>query len=161
MDEPKQKPRQEVIKHSAAIQIENNITLLQRRAWNVLLHNAYNELPTEEQHSIGVQALMRTLEYESHNQDYLKEALEALISCKVKWNVLDKDGQYEWGVTALLAEAKITHGICTYAYGPTLRQKLYKPHMYARICLSLQNRFESKYAQALWELWPRSWDRPL
>ncbi len=26
--------KQEVIKHSAAIQIENNLTLLQRRAWN-------------------------------------------------------------------------------------------------------------------------------
>jgi len=41
MSEAPQKPRQEVIKHSAAIQIENNITLLQRRAWNVLLYHAY------------------------------------------------------------------------------------------------------------------------
>jgi hypothetical protein len=32
--------RKEVIKHSAAVQIQNNITLLQRRAWNVLLANA-------------------------------------------------------------------------------------------------------------------------
>ena len=37
MSGPKAKPKREVIKHSAAIQIENNITLLQRRAWNVLL----------------------------------------------------------------------------------------------------------------------------
>ena len=40
------KDKTEVIKHSAAIQIQNNITLLQRRAWNVLLANAYdNFLP--------------------------------------------------------------------------------------------------------------------
>src|SRR5687767_6458511 len=100
MAEPEHGPGQELVvhKHSAAIQIESNITLLQRRAWNVLLKNSYNKLPSEEQHSIVVQALMQTLEYESHNQDYLKEALEALVSCKVKWNVLDKDG-HEWGVT--------------------------------------------------------------
>ena len=35
----------EVIKASPAIQIESKITHLQRRAWNVLLANAYNELP--------------------------------------------------------------------------------------------------------------------
>jgi hypothetical protein len=38
----------EVIKHSAAIQIQNSISLLQRRAWNILLANAYEELPTEQ-----------------------------------------------------------------------------------------------------------------
>jgi hypothetical protein len=32
MNEPKQEAKLEVIKHSAAIQIQNNITLLQRRA---------------------------------------------------------------------------------------------------------------------------------
>ena len=31
----------EVIKHSAAVHIQNNITLLQRRGWNVLLAHAY------------------------------------------------------------------------------------------------------------------------
>ena len=36
--------RNEVIKASPAIQIQSRITLLQRRAWNVLLANAYDEL---------------------------------------------------------------------------------------------------------------------
>src|SRR5262249_13305211 len=66
--------------------------------------------------------------------------------------ILDKDGEYEWGVTTLLAEAKIKNGICTYAYGPTLRERLHNPRMYARINLSMQNKFDSKYAQALWEV---------
>ena len=41
----------EVIKASPAIQIQNRITHLQRRAWNVLLANAYNELPDKEIHT--------------------------------------------------------------------------------------------------------------
>ena len=34
----------EVIKASPAIQIQGKMTHLQRRAWNILLANAYNEL---------------------------------------------------------------------------------------------------------------------
>ena len=144
--------RKEVIKASAAVQVQNNMTLLQRRAWNILLANAYDELPTEERHHIGVHDLMRVLDFHSKNEDYLKVALEALVGCKVKWNVLDKDGTAVWGVAALLAEAVIKEGVCAYAYGPTFRKLLYNPKMYARVCLSLQNKFDSKHALALWEL---------
>ena len=144
--------KKEVIKHSAAIQIQNNITLLQRRAWNVLLAYAYDELPFEERHSIRVIDLIRSLEFNSDNDDYLKEALEALNRCQVQWNILDKDGEMEWGVATLLAEAKIKRGLCSYAYSPTLREKLHNPRMYARLCLALQNKFNSKHALALWEL---------
>jgi plasmid replication initiation protein len=144
--------KKEVIKHSAAVHIQNNITLLQRRSWNVLLANAYDELPTEEEHQIPVKDLIRMLDFDSKNEDYLKESLEALVGCKVKWNVLDKDGEEEWGVTTLLAQAKIRRGICTYAYSPELRRRLHNPRMYARINLGMQNKFESKHAQALWEV---------
>jgi Initiator Replication protein len=144
--------KKEVIKASAAVQVQNKMTLLQRRAWNILLAHAYDELPTEEWHHIGVHDLMQVLEFHSKNEDYLKDALEALVGCKVKWNVLDKDGTTIWGVAALLAEAEIKAGVCTYAYGPKFRSLLYNPKMYARVCLSLQNRFDSKHALALWEL---------
>lgn len=148
----KRETKQEVIKHSAAIQVQNSMTLLQRRAWNVLLAHAYDGLSIEEEHSIRVQHLMEVLEFHSKNEDYLKEALEALVGCKVQWSVLDKDGEYEWGITTLLAQAKIRRGICIYAYSPELRRRLHNPRMYARLSLSMQNKFESKHAQALWEL---------
>ena len=148
----KKKTENEVIKASAAIQINGKITLLQRRAWNVLLAHAYNELPSKERHSIPVQDLMHILDYNSTNQDYLKESLKALIHCSVEWNLLEKDGPGEWGAAALLAGAKISRGICTYEYGSILREKLYNPRMYARLSLLVQNRFESKHALTLWEL---------
>ena len=146
------KDTQEVVKHSAAIQIQNNITLLQRRAWNVLLANAYDELPTQETHQVKVAELMEKLEFSSKNDEYLKGALKALVGCKVEWNVLDKDNKWEWGVTTLLAEARIKDGVCNYAYGPMLRERLHNPNIYARISLSMQNKFDSKHALALWEL---------
>ena len=91
----------EVIKASPAIQIQSSITHLQRRAWNVLLANAYDELPNTEIHRISVVDLAQNLGFNSHNEDYLKEILEALVDCIVEWNILGKDKKQEWGVAAL------------------------------------------------------------
>lgn len=144
--------KHELFKHSAAIQIENNITLLQRKTWNALLWNAYDELPEREVHHISVEKLLRLVGFDSHNQDYLKVATKAMLHCVVEWDILDKDGSPDWGATALLAQVRIKGGICTYAYSPELRQLLHNPSMYARLDLGLQRRFYSKYALALWEL---------
>jgi hypothetical protein len=152
MAQPKTKAEENVIKASAAIQISGKITLLQRRAWNVLLAHAYDELPTKDRHSIHVVDLIRILEFNSDRDEYLKDALRALTSCKVEWDILDKDGEPTWGIAALLAGAQITRGICTYTFEPMLREKLHNPRIYARLCLSLQNRFESKYSLTLWEI---------
>ena len=142
----------EVIKASPAIQIESKITHLQRRAWNVLLANAYNELPNRDIHRVSVAELAKKLGFNSRDYDHLKETLEALVDCTVKWNILGKDKNEEWGVASLLAEARIKDGVCTYAYPPYLRTKLYNPRIYTKINLSLQNQFTSRYALVLWEV---------
>ena len=142
----------EVIKASPAIQIESKITHLQRRAWNVLLANAYNELPNQEVHRVSVAELAKSLGFNSRDYDHLKETLEALVDCTVKWNILGKDKKEEWGVASLLAEARIKDGICTYAYPPYLRTRLYNPRIYTKLNLRLQNQFTSRYALILWEV---------
>ena len=142
----------EVIKASPAIQIQSKISLLQRRAWNVLLANAYNELPDKDIHTVSVSELAAKLGFDSGNHSYLKEVLESLGACKVEWNLLNKDNKKEWGFAVLLASADIKDGICTYGFAPHLRLKLYNPRMYTRLNLSLQNQFRSQYALVLWEI---------
>ena len=142
----------EVIKASPAIQIQSKITHLQRRAWNVLLANAYNELPNTDIYCVSVAELSRKLGFNSHNEDYLKETLEALVDCTVEWNILGKDNKQEWGVASLLASAKINDGICTYGFAPHLRLQLHNPRIYTKLNLRLQNRFTSRYALILWEV---------
>ena len=142
----------EVIKASPAIQIQSKITHLQRRAWNVLLANAYNELPNKDIHQVSVAELARKLGFNSRDFDHLKETLEALVDCKIKWNLLNKDKQEKWGVASLLSEVDIENGLCTYAFTPYLRYKLYNPRIYAKLNLRLQNQFTSQYALVLWEV---------
>ena len=142
----------EVIKASPAIQIQGKITHLQRRAWNVLLANAYNELPDKEIHLVSVAELAAKLGFNSNNEDYLKDALRELRACEVEWNILGKNNKEEWGVAGLLADARIVDGICRYSFSPQLRLKLHNPRMYSRLNLRLQNQFKSQYALILWEV---------
>ena len=144
--------RNELIKASPAIQIQSKMTLLQRRAWNVLLANAYDELPNTDIYRVSVAELAAKLGFNSKNESYLEEILEALVDHKVRWNLLDKDKEEEWGVAVLLASANIKDGICTYGFAPHLRLKLHNPRIYAKLNLRLQNCFRSQYALVLWEV---------
>ena len=142
----------EVIKASPAIQIQSRISLLQRRAWNVLLANAYNELPDKDIHTVSVVELAAKLGFGDGNQEYLKEVLESIVDCKVEWNVLNKDNKQVWGIAGLLASVEIEEGVCSYEFPKPLRLKLHNPRVYAKLNLRLQNRFTSRYALVLWEV---------
>jgi hypothetical protein len=150
-----------IIKHSAAVQISNTINLLQRRAWNVLLANAYYDLPKQEVFEVDYEDYMQVLGIDKRrNRRYVEEYLGGLISTRIEWNVLGKvseqDWDSEWGTTGLLASAVIKkvkgRKKILYAYSHELRQRLFNPRLYARISLSMQNKFNSKHALALYEL---------
>ena len=152
METETKQEKQEVVKHSAAIQIEGKTSLLEEKIFNWLLAHAYEDLLTQDIHSIRLQDLMQKLEYHSRNDAYLKDAIKTLVSCSVEWNVLNKDNTHTWGVAALLASAEIKNGVCTYGFAPHLRPILHHPTMYARISLVLQNRFKSKHSLRLWQV---------
>jgi hypothetical protein len=154
---PKNNP-EDVIKHSAATQLATNISLLQRKAFNVLLANAYAELPDKKVtfHRINLKDLCLLLGYNSNDLEYLKKILVQIRKADVEFNVLHKDRRVEWGNMGLLSEVKMEYsgmtGEVLYSFPPTLREKLYKPVMYIRLNLTLQNRFNSKYSLILYEL---------
>lgn len=142
----------DVIKHSSAIQISNKISLLQRKAWNVLLANAYDDLPNKDRYQVRVADLLEILEIKTKDTRYIKEAIKNLMNIVIEYNLLGKDGKNEWLAMHLLGDCFIKDGILTYSYGSILRERLYNPAMYARIKLSIQNKFSSKHTLALYEL---------
>ena len=142
----------EVIKASPAIQIQSKITHLQRRAWNVLLANSYNELSNKDIHTVSMVELAAKLGYDSKDHEYLKDIVKSLVDCTVEWNLLNKDKKQVWGAASLLGSAEIENGICSYSFAAHLRLKLHNPLMYTRLNLRLQNEFKSQYALILWEV---------
>lgn len=142
-----------VIKHSAAVQISNNITLLQRRTWNILLANAYESLLTKDEHCIDLRILAKLIGLEKSNNDaHLKELLISIVNIVVEWNTLGKDKRKIWEAMSLLSRVKIDSGVVYYSYERNLAQRLFNPSIFAKINLSMQNKFESKHSLALYEL---------
>ena len=146
--------KRQVIKHSSAIQIgstDGDISLIQRKCYNVLLAHAYDDLPKKNTHRMPISDLCRYLNFDSNNTKHLKEALRGLVKANVEWNILGADRKNEWGVAALLAEVQIKKGFCYWEYTSTLRKMLYSPTIYARINLQLQNKISSKHSLILYE----------
>ncbi|OUS06248.1 plasmid replication initiation protein [Rhodobacterales bacterium 52_120_T64] len=143
--------RDSVKKNVAAIHVSGKLSLLQRKLSNVLLLNAYDELITKPSHSIDAKTLCLMIGYNSNDIDTLRSALRSLAETVAEWDMLDKDGKQEWGVSSLLSYAKLKAGVCEYAYSPALAEKLFDPKIFALINLNIQRRFTSGHGLALYE----------
>ena len=156
--------RDAVKKHVAAIHVSGKLTLLQRKLSNVLLLNAYDTLTSRQSHQIDARTLCLMIGYNSNDMETLKQSLRGLaetVSLKqslrglaetvAEWDMLDEEGRQDWGVSALLAHARLKNGVCDYAYSPALAEKLHDPKVFALINLNIQRRFTSGHALALYE----------
>ena len=143
--------RESVKKNVAAIHVSGKLSLLQRKLSNVLLLNAYDTLLTRRSHVIDARTLCVMIGYNSNDIGTLKDALRALVETTAEWDMLGDDGAREWGVSALLASARLRAGVCEYAYSPALAEKLHDPKIFALINLSIQREFSSGHALALYE----------
>ena len=147
----------EIIKHSATCQISNQIDLMDRKVFNVLLYNSFPNIKTEGNFKIELNKLLNYLEVTTRNYDFIKNILTNLVQTAVTFNVLNKVTSdikiiSSWAVCGLLSWAEIKDGIITYQFPEYLQKKLAESEMYARIKLSIQNKLSSKYALALYEL---------
>ncbi|GAA4226972.1 replication initiation protein [Sagittula sp. NFXS13] len=140
-----------VKKHVAAIHVSGKLTLLQRKLSNVLLLNAYDTITSQSRHQIDARTLCLMIGYNSNDMDTLKASLRGLAETVAEWDMLDEKGQQEWGVSSLLSYAKLSGGVCEYAYSPALAEKLHDPKVFALINLNIQRRFTSGHALALYE----------
>lgn len=139
-------------KHVAAVHC-TGLGLLQRKVFNVLLVNAYDELLTKAQHRIDLAVLRVMIDYNSRDRGPLKDALRAIRAVPVEFNLLG-DGDPEdppWTVTGLIAEASIEDGMVVYSFGPKMAEALYNPSIYALINLRVQSRLTSSFALNLYE----------
>jgi len=140
-----------VKKNVAAIHVSGKLTLLQRKLSNVLLLNAYDTLVHRQSHQIDARTLCAMIGYNSNDMETLKASLRGLVETLAEWDMLDENGQQEWGVSSLLGYAKLKGGVCEYAYSAALAEKLHDPKVFALINLDIQRRFTSGHALALYE----------
>ncbi|MDQ5768644.1 replication initiation protein [Thiothrix subterranea] len=146
----------DVKKHVAAIRISNDIGLMARKMWNILLLNAYDALLTRQQHVINLSVLSEAMGSNSRNYVRLRESLEKLATTAVTWDVggaASSAGQWNknFSVSSLLAWGKVDDGVLYYGFSPILAELLYNPEIYQRINIAQQRLFKTSYGLALWE----------
>ncbi|MFV0243572.1 MAG: replication initiation protein [Qingshengfaniella sp.] len=135
----------------AAIHIGGKLTLLQRKLSNCLLLHAYDELLTKSSHRIDAETLCALSGYASRDRETLKASLRALAETTAEWNMLGDHGEEEWGISSLISYARLSGGVCEYAYAAPLAAKLYDPSVFSMINMRIQRNFTSGHALALYE----------
>ena len=139
------------MKPSGVIHISSDeITLIQRKCWNLLLANAYSDLDKQDSYSIKLWHIRQALGY--HNISELKRSLRKLSTTVIEFNAPPSRDGAKWEIYSLLADAVIDDERLSYSYGALLRQKLLNPSLYARINLAIQKNFKTKYALILYEI---------
>jgi hypothetical protein len=144
----------ELKKHVAIIHSSNKLTLLQRKIANALLFNAYPRLQEQDEHTIHIAKLCQIIGYDSNDHKTIKKALVNLLSTVLEWNLVDGerlDSEGIWNASSMIADASIDGAICTYSYSNKMRKLLYRPHIYGRLDMLVQAKFQSNYGLALYE----------
>lgn len=146
----------DLIKHSATIQLAGDLTLNERKSYNVMLRNALPWMQRGEDHWLQTRDLERRLGLKSNNRDYVIDVVEGLRDRSVRYNVFGKDRENAeiWRMHGgLLAEvgANRSRRLIQYSFPNSLIDLLSQPSMYARIDLDIQATFRGSYAIPLWE----------
>lgn len=144
----------ELKKHVGLIHSTNKLSLLERKIANALLHNAYENLITQNEHKIHIPSLCVLIGYNSKDDKTIKKALVSLISTVLEWNLVDNGKQEKdsvWVASTMLSDAKIDGVICTYSYSNRMRELCYYPEFYGRLNMRVLATFKSTYGLALYE----------
>lgn len=144
--------REELRKNVAAVHCSGVLSLLERKMFNILLLQAYDDLLSKQVHQIPVRLLCALVGYNSNDWNPLKQALRAMCTTAVEFNLLG-DGKLEkkWTISGMLADATLEGGMCTYSYSLSLARELFSPEVYTRINVAVQRQFRSAFSLNLHE----------
>lgn len=149
---PRESRPSQLKKHVAAIHSGNTLSLLQRKITNALLFFAFPHLKEKNQHQISIGQLCQFIGYNSRDYVTIKDALRALLTTLIEWNIVSENvGEEDWTASTYLASVNIKGAVCTYEYSLRLRELLSYPTVYGKINLVVQSRFKSIYGLVLYE----------
>jgi hypothetical protein len=136
-------------KHIGTVEISNPLNLIQRKAFSILLWNAYPafEKGRGKMHEMPIATLLELLGYESNNLEHLDQSIGKLQSTLVSW-VGHEDAFHR---VTFFSYTGLKNGMYRYRFSPELEEKLYNPEIYARINVFAFREFHRRHTVALYE----------
>lgn len=152
-----------VRKHVGLINAYSPMSALQRKIFNTLLyesaHNANhisNPESTAVECKISFKNFLQSIHFTSNNTQYVKEAIDDLVSMTIEWNVL-KDKVPE---QISFLNLRVLHGPPTFYKDGTFNFAFHKimfdlasnPLIYGSVDIDTQSQFESKHSLSAYEI---------
>lgn len=145
---------------------QGRLTLMSRRAFNLLLARAMEDGVDKEWYEIPISELAKDMRFDSKDMKHLEDTLDAMQTTLLKWDVIDtqsgksvrvRDSVQLLGAVQLIGgydPAGPRSGVARtvrYQFDKRVKQRLLVPEVYARINLQLQTEFSSSHTLALYE----------
>lgn len=131
-------------------EISDGLTLADRRTFNVLLANAWDNIQEPVLHHIRLHELRGSDKDNARPRDSLRRLMKVVVSFDVM-----EDGIRREVMTQLLGPCKLDHnpdGLAYYTFPEPIRNAIESSSVFARLRRDLLYQFRSKYALSLYEM---------
>ena len=135
------------------------ITTLGRKSYNVLLYQAQEQGLEKDVFRAPLDAVVKGLDFDSHDLALIKKHLRAMVSTTVEWQSPTTGEGSNWNVSGLLAHARLSKEggqvWVEWSYAVNLKQELLEPTVFARLRLEVISQLRSHAGVALYEICTR------
>lgn len=143
-----------VKKHKAIINCENSLPLASRKIFNILLFLVKDRFGKDLEHHVSENDVIALLNKTDRDITSARINYKKLASTVIEYNILNNEKDHLNGVGTMLAPAVInkTKKTWNFSFPPNIVQWVQDPNSFVFLDITTQERFSSKYSQALWEI---------
>jgi len=137
----------------------SKITVLARKAYNVLLFLAQEQGIDQEVFRAPLQSILRGVDFNSNAREIVKQHLRAMVSTTVEWQSPTAGEGEAWNVAGLLAHAKVYkqsgENWVEWSFAPNIKHELLEPQRFARLRLDVISQLRRHSGVVLYEICAR------
>jgi len=137
----------------------SKITVLARKAYNVLLYIAQEQGIEQEVFRAPLQSILRGVDFNSNAREIVKQHLRAMVSTTVEWQSPTAGEGEAWNVAGLLAHAKVYkqsgENWVEWSFAPNIKHELLEPQRFARLRLDVISQLRRHSGVVLYEICAR------
>jgi len=137
----------------------SKITVLARKAYNVLLYIAQEQGIDQEVFRAPLQSILRGVDFNSNAREIVKQHLRAMVSTTVESQSPTAGEGEAWNVAGLLAHAKVYkqsgENWVEWSFAPNIKRELLEPQRFARLRLDIISQLRRHSGVVLYEICAR------
>ena len=137
----------------------SKITVLARKAYNVLLYIAQEQGIERDVFRAPLQSILRGVDFNSNAREIVKQHLRSMVSTTVEWQSPTAGEGDAWNVAGLLAHAKVYkqsgENWVEWSFAPNIKHELLEPQRFARLRLDIISQLRRHSGVVLYEICAR------